>query len=95
MKKLRLEVETVRVESFVVAGREPVRGTVRGHESYEDTCHNTTCNTGITAMAYCPTAYDETCNGWPGCGATGETTGYTNGEGTCSAYGCTACNMWC
>ena len=31
----------------------------------------------MTAPDYCPTAADETCNGWPGCGATGDDTGYT------------------
>lgn len=100
MRKLKLELDTVQVESFAVTGPAAERGTVRGNTdtllycySYAETCWNQGCNTGVTAYD-CPTAEDQTCNGWPGCGATGDTTGYTADQ-TCSDYGCTVCVAWC
>lgn len=99
MKKLKLE--TVEVESFVVSLASEFRGTVHGKDdtllycySFAATCWNTGCTSGITAMEYCPTAQDETCNGWPGCTGTGDDTGWTADQ-TCSDYGCTVCVAWC
>ncbi|HEX8904522.1 MAG TPA: hypothetical protein VF771_06755 [Longimicrobiaceae bacterium] len=83
MKKLRLEPEDVQVESFLTStSATSTRGTIRAKSE-----------TGITGPE-CPTSEAETCNGWPGCPATGQNSEYTC-EGTCSDYGCTACNMWC
>ena len=101
MRKLKLDVDTVEVETFAVTGPGGERGTVHANTdtllycySYEPTCWNYGCNTGVTAPDYCPTAADETCNGWPGCDATGQTTGYTADQ-TCSDQGCTVCVAWC
>jgi len=38
MRKIRLEVERLEVESFETAAAEPERGTVRGHWSQLGTC---------------------------------------------------------
>ena len=101
MKKLRLELDSVEVESFVVAGSTEMRGTVEGKNTFvlfcqtnQNTCWNWGCNGGISSPEYCPTAEDQTCNGWPGCPPTGADTGYTADQ-TCSDYGCTVCNAWC
>ena len=99
MKKLRLDTDDVQVESFVTAAQQAVRGTVRAESdtrlycySFEQTCWNMGCNTGLTAPDYCPA--EETDNGMPGCGGTSENAGYTC-DNTCSDYGCTVCNAWC
>lgn len=99
MRKLRLDTDDVRVESFVTATAAPVRGTVHAESdtrlychTFEETCWNMGCNTGITAPDYCHT--EETGNGMPGCPGTSEDGGYTCDQ-TCSDYGCTVCNAWC
>jgi hypothetical protein len=101
MKKLRLDPENVQVESFLTSmPGSGMPGTVRAKSdtylwcnSYQETCWNMGCNTGVTGPQ-CPTSEAETCNGWPGCPATGQNSEYTC-EGTCSDYGCTVCNAWC
>jgi len=101
MAKLRLQPDEVQVESFVVASTEAMRGTVRAKSdtllycnTFEATCWNMGCNTGISAPAYCETAEDATCNGWPGCPGTSQNGGGTC-DNTCSDYGCTVCEAWC
>lgn len=39
-KKLRLDLDVLRVDSFETALGEEARGTVRGHGSYTDSCSN-------------------------------------------------------
>lgn len=115
MGKLRLDVDSVQVESFITAAPEAMRGTVRAKSdtfdpwcftfqdtcftrlnchSFQATCWNAGCNSGMTAPDYCPTAANETCAGWADCPGTGQNSQYTC-EGTCSDYGCTVCNAWC
>ena len=76
MNKLKLSVDSLRVESFEVVRGETERGTVRGHESYPngcfppsgsddpflDTCHYATC-AGNTCW--------QSCNGTCNCGSVG------------------------
>ncbi|HEX8904800.1 MAG TPA: hypothetical protein VF771_08170 [Longimicrobiaceae bacterium] len=46
MKKLALDIDTLRVESFEVAAAAPTRGTVRAHDgTWGETCV-TQCVTG-------------------------------------------------
>lgn len=101
MRKLKLELDAVEVESFVVADRAGLRGTVQAKSdtylwcrTFEATCWNTGCNSGISAPDYCQTAEDQTCNGWPGCPGTSQDGGNTC-DNTCSDYGCTVCHAWC
>ncbi len=99
MKKLKLDADSVQVESFVTALDEARRGTVHANSdlwcrSFQPTCWNQGCNSGITAPEYCPTSEAETCNGYPGCPGTSAAPGYTC-DSTCSDYGCTVCNAWC
>ena len=106
MKKLRLDQDDLRVESF---GTEPgmgSRGTVLGHsymtcdvtcdpwffcQTYEATCHNRGCNTGLTSM--CQTGAATDCPGQSECGA------YTQGStcyGSCTdVEACTVCGAVC
>jgi hypothetical protein len=99
MRKLRLDTDDVRVESFVTVAAAGVRGTVHAKSdsmlycrTFEETCWNMGCKTGITNPEQCPA--DETGNGQPGCPGTSQAPGYTC-DNTCSDYGCTLCNAWC
>ncbi|HEU4882462.1 MAG TPA: hypothetical protein VFT45_09465 [Longimicrobium sp.] len=64
MKKLRLQVESLRVESFTPRQEPSVRGTVQAHHTDGETCHISACGT------YCAT------NCWPYC-ASAETCAQT------------------
>lgn len=62
MKKLRLTLEALRVDSFDTAVTERTRGTVRGRGSDSENCETATwCETYIASNCwpYCPSA--ETC----------------------------------
>ncbi len=55
MKKLKLTVEALRVESFETAGKElEQRGTVRGKNASDTTCWQRAC--------FCPGATNTTCD---------------------------------
>ena len=59
MRKLRLDVETLSVESFPVAAGEPaVRGTVRAAERLT---HELYCTNGDTCRTSCGRVGDCTC----------------------------------
>jgi hypothetical protein len=85
MRKLRLEIEDLKVESFDAGAAEARKGTVRGRISIHcdpsspDTCDGgQTCDGGLS------------CAG--GCGASGvNTCGYSCG-GTCD-YTCDTCTL--
>ncbi|HEU0014153.1 MAG TPA: hypothetical protein VFQ45_10740 [Longimicrobium sp.] len=105
MKKLALNPEELQVDSFDTQGNPETRGTVHGNSwwetcdpwytcrTYEGTCHNWGCNTGLTSM--CGTENATDCPGW------GECPRWTENANTC-AYNsctdreaCTICNAVC
>lgn len=103
MKKLRLNHEDLRVESFTPVDPERRRGTVMAHSydtcyatcdpwfgcrTYQGTCHNGGCNGGFTSL--CGTEAHTDCPGLSECDNTGNTC-----DATCSDYGCTGCLNWC
>jgi len=68
MKKLRLEVDDLRIDSFAVDEAEAARGTVAGHNepaytaSCDGSCVNT-CNSCVnTCLNTCPASCWNTCN---------------------------------
>ncbi len=69
MKKLHLEVDELRVESFETADGDAGQGTVVGHVSPRCTAGFITCNGEHSCE------YAETCGAWPSCwvGGCGET----------------------
>jgi len=75
VKKIRLELDALAVESFVAAERPGMRGTVRGHVSlyWEDCAVSETCPgnwpCGVTEQSCGGTCHEYTCH--PGCGGTG------------------------
>jgi hypothetical protein len=63
MRKLSLELDELKVESFATGAAEPGGGTVRGRETGPDTCDDT-CASGAETCGSCdPYASDcfETC----------------------------------
>jgi hypothetical protein len=77
MKKLKLDIDAVRVESFATAERDEQRGTVQGHISIEASCYDTDCCSDVTDC--CQSAY---CSGHWTCGCP---TGITcPGRNTCA-----------
>jgi hypothetical protein len=57
MRKLALDVDTLRVESFATQGGQPARGTVRGHDDTMETEH---CSIDTCLLGTCLTL--KTCN---------------------------------
>jgi hypothetical protein len=97
MKKLRLDHDDLRVESFATHGEEAPRGTVVGEETYgcntyQHTCVYMTCVTGFTHTCGTHLATD--------CPQQSECAPYTQGPNTCHAsctdveY-CTVCGAIC
>ena len=94
MRKLRLDVEQLTVETFeVTRAAERERGTVRGHLTNNViTCDNTDCNqnTCLDTCATCP----NTC--WYSCGdtcpGTCPNTCAQSCNGTCYDPSCVNCN---
>lgn len=80
MKKLRLDVDRLEVESFAVARGGEVRGTVEGHVSLRCTGGGLTCNGG------------NTCDGGDTCGAGASC--YVSCNGSCPAP-CTYEQSYC
>jgi hypothetical protein len=68
MRKLKLQVEELVVDSFEAVGnRTKAPGTVHGYETIDGTCGNWTCQANISC-AYacsnaCGTLHDKTCDG--------------------------------
>ena len=85
MKKMRLDIEQLAVESFGTAGPARPRGTVRGHvpeTQLYPTCYLTECGQNTCA---------ETCGN--SChGTCGEA---TCGEATCGGATCITCEWTC
>lgn len=69
MRKMRLELDKLQVESFSTAGVREIRGTVQAHSAYPctvfDTCAQTVCMGGCTndpsLRITCATACEHTC----------------------------------
>jgi hypothetical protein len=55
MRKLALNADTLRVESFATQEAQPVRGTVRGHDDTIETENCTIDNEYTCWLATCPT----------------------------------------
>jgi hypothetical protein len=96
MKKLRLDHDDLRVETFVTDGKEGLRGTVVGKDfwcrTYQGTCANYGCATGLTHD--CGTA------GATDCPQQSECAPYTQGPNTChgtctDVEACTVCGAVC
>jgi hypothetical protein len=91
MKKIRLEIEALSVESFTPADAPALRGTVNGLASlYWEDCHDTETfdgayGCGPTEQSCNGTCYENTCH--PGCGGGGS----VGCSGGCSAV--TQCYM--
>lgn len=85
MKKMKLRLETLEVESFEPAGADGGRGTVRGHL----TAYYELCYPGDTWQATCtcePTCNADTCYN---CGTAGCT------QAGCGSAGCTPTGNCC
>ncbi|HSU17730.1 hypothetical protein [Longimicrobium sp.] len=95
MRKLRLDLDALVIESFAPADSPPARGTVRGHVSlyWEDCSPSETCaGAGYpcehTDQSCGGTCYEATCA--PGCGGggTGTGTGGSDPAVTCNGVIC-------
>ena len=104
MKKLKLDMDDLRVESFHTAGAPTLkRGTVRGHATLRHCtefvdctidfgCGTVGCGTGdCTNVASCNGTCDASCNG--SCASCAATCGNSCG-GTCDAT-CASCAYSC
>ena len=60
MKKLKLQLDELTVESFDTAQVEERAGTVRAHDSHESDCG---CGTLWITCPYCTYNWEHTCNG--------------------------------
>ncbi len=103
MKKLRLDLDAIRVESFdTTAPKAAAAGTVRGHSGYES-CWGVTCS--VTCAGTCYGQY--TCEAYNTCAHTCDLVNtcdtcatlceYTcNGQKTCDFGGCgePSANCW-
>jgi hypothetical protein len=92
MRKIRLDLDALTVDSFSTSGSGEAKGTVLGHGKVQteqvecatrDFCGSTLCNTGESQCQYCPTRFTDcdtcvTC--YESCGDT-----YC---GTCESYCC-------
>jgi hypothetical protein len=110
MRKLKLELSELRVESFTIASDER-RGTVQARDTAEpyggchldsrDTCYATTCTeVGQTQCGTCPPGSAVgTCLGFGcgsgGCGGTGETAWACTCGGTCQTCETINCGWDC
>jgi hypothetical protein len=92
MRKMRLQVDALRVESFDTAAASPERGTVHGHASlyWEDCYESETCPGAgwpcdPTDQSCGGTCYEFTCH--PGCGGTAGGSGGSHGgpDSPCSS----------
>jgi hypothetical protein len=62
MKKLRLEMEEIQVETFEVADETPGRGTVQGQQpTVGDTC-SCDCSADVCSLEEICTGYPHSCN---------------------------------
>jgi hypothetical protein len=52
MKKLRLDLEEIAVETFETATARPEKGTVLGHGRYTDAIEADTCQASCNLMCY-------------------------------------------
>jgi len=88
MRKIRLDLDALTVDSFSTSGREDAKGTVLGHgpprtDGWEcDTvewCGTILCNTGESQCQFCPTRFTD-------CG-----TCHPYDDATCDDTGCGTC----
>ena len=66
MRKIKLSVERLRVESFATAATEQGEGTVFGNAKTLDTCNATACPSWIDGCPSSPPAATLPCNGCVG-----------------------------
>jgi hypothetical protein len=71
MKKLRLDLEGVAVESFETGDAAPPRGTVRGQISIAASCYDTDCCSDVSDC--CPANTSFCSQQWTNCCPTGIT----------------------
>jgi hypothetical protein len=89
MKKLKLSLDALEVQSFTTASGAPRRGTVHGEQ--QCTCYTCTCPNCETCNATCPETCGYSCDGtycktmelYPSCDYE-----------TCAAS-CATMNCWC
>lgn len=108
MKKLRLDHDDLKVESFRTESEAERQGTVLGHslmtchetcdpwyfcQTYRETCHNRGCNTGLTSM--CQTEGATDCPGQSECGAYTQDGGNTCYGSCTDVEACTVCGAIC
>jgi hypothetical protein len=62
MRKIKLSMEGLRVESFAIAAAEPAEGTILGNAKTLDTCP-IPCGSAIDACASSPHSATLPCNG--------------------------------
>ncbi|HSU16712.1 hypothetical protein [Longimicrobium sp.] len=94
MKKLKLEVEELAVESFATASQAQGLGTVRGHGTFrENTCQAVnSCGPHTCGNAYCVIETDSPDCGFGGtgtCGTGGASANCATNNGALSCVGCT------
>ena len=91
MRKLRLTLEELSVESFSTAVRPGRQGTVGGHDLSDTTCQQKFCT--------CDTVQGPTCEGTCHASCGGSCDGSCNGcvsyGGTCNDYTCVSCEGTC
>ncbi|HEU4452740.1 MAG TPA: hypothetical protein VFR81_06755 [Longimicrobium sp.] len=100
MKKIRLELDTLAVESFSTTPRDAEsRGTVRGHrppftEGYEcesiEFCETDACGTNVTDCGTCAATACGTCA--TNCGTCYDPSCCPTYCGTCDPYCCCTCS---
>jgi hypothetical protein len=91
MKKLRLTVDDLAVESFQTASVEALRGTVRGHDDSTD------CSYGSPMYTGCDLSCEFACDGSGDCTPTCPRTSGGGGGGThdVTCYPDSGCDLSC
>lgn len=105
MKKLRLSLDDISVESFATLPARARTGTVAAHDLSDTTCQQIICdcitngfehtcqNTcGNSCDGTCYASCNGTCNGCPDPSANGTCAGWTC-EGTCDGESCDYCTV--
>ena len=95
MRKLRLTLEDLSVESFSTAVRPAREGTVGGHDLSDSTCHQKLCTCDTMAGHTCEGTCDASCNGTCVASCDGTCDGCVSVGGTCGGYTCVSCEGTC
>jgi hypothetical protein len=95
MKKIRLDLDSLSIESFDTTGAADARGTVAGHATYQ-----AYCSYGLTCVDSCEGTCDGSCVsecgtcGATGCGSCGATYCGTCVDPSCCPTYCGTCYDW-